>query len=210
MNPGSPAPQAGILDHSRQQGNQDPHQLQARLRPLTTSQRPSAQGNIVKTLIKLQSLGKAQSTLAHVNYRLTYLNRYCNLDNPEEVAKFISLLKVSNAYKDTFVKSYNYNVKFNGLSCSKPVYKSERQIPKIPTTEAINSIIARSSKNYTVIFKILMECGMMLYELSQISRWQHYIFYRFFADDLLFAQRFTPDSFHLQEETHFKTLVLLI
>jgi hypothetical protein len=43
-----------------------------------------------------------------------------------------------------------------------------------------------------------------------ICRWQHHIFYLSFADDLPFAQSFTPGSLPLQEETHFKTLALLI
>ena len=51
LNPGSPAPQAGILD-------------QARLRPLRVVQRPSEiEGKIVNTLIKLQSLGKGNNII---------------------------------------------------------------------------------------------------------------------------------------------------
>ena len=57
MNPGSPAPQAGILD-------------QARLRPLRVVQRPSEiEGKIVNTLIKLQSLGKGNNT---IYYKLNF------------------------------------------------------------------------------------------------------------------------------------------
>ena len=51
LNPGSPAPQAGILD-------------QARLRPLSTRQRPS--GKILTTLIRLKSAGLAESLQAYL------------------------------------------------------------------------------------------------------------------------------------------------
>ena len=154
LNPGSPAPQAGILD-------------QARLRPLTTRQRPSE--GLINTLIKLKSLGKAESTLKAVSYRLSYLSRYCNIDNPDEVAQFIASLKHANSYKDTFVKAYHYYVQLNGLSWKKPIYKWERKIPKIPTTEKINQVIARASRKYATIFRILMETGVMPYELSQTA-----------------------------------------
>ena len=157
MNPGSPAPQAGILD-------------QARLRPLRVVQRPSeTEGKIVSTLIKLQSLGREKGTLEHVSYRLSVLAQHCSLDSPDEVSRFIANQKWANSYKDTFVKAYNNYVKFNNLSWIKPKYKCERKIPKIPTTETVNMVISRASKKYATVFKILMETGIMPYELSQIS-----------------------------------------
>jgi len=126
-------------------------------------------GNIINTLIKLKSSGISESTLKYVAYRLSVLDRNCDLDNTQEVSNFIANMKASNSYKDTFVKSYNYYVVLNGLSWNKPTYKYERKIPKIPTTEAINKMISRASRKYATIFKILMETEVMPYELSQVS-----------------------------------------
>ena len=87
LNPGSPAPQAGILDQTRR-------------RPLETVQRPyfdienvdikksstvqqPCEAKILKTLIKLKALGKSESTLRFVSDRLKYLARHVDLDNPE-------------------------------------------------------------------------------------------------------------------------------
>ena len=156
LNPGSPAPQAGILD-------------QARLRPHSTGHRPFLNGNIIKTLIKLKASGLSESTLEHVSYRLSVLDRNCSLDDPVEVSNFIANMKVANSYKNTFVKSYNYYVVLNGLSWNKPTYKYERKIPRIPTSEAINKMISRASRKYATIFKILMETGVMPFELSQVT-----------------------------------------
>lgn len=78
-------------------------------------------------------------------------------------------MKCSNAYKDTFVKSYHCYVQVNGLKWDKPIYKWQRQIPKIPISEAINKVISRASKKYSIRFKILMETSVMPYELSQVS-----------------------------------------
>ena len=104
-----------------------------------------------------------------MSYRLSVLDRNCNLDDPVEVSNFISNMKAANSYKNTFVKSYNYYVVLNGLSWNKPSYKYERKIPRIPTSEAINKMISRASRKYATIFKILMETGVMPYELSQVS-----------------------------------------
>jgi integrase len=157
LNPGSPAPQAGILD-------------QARLRPHTAVQRPSlADAKILQTLIKLQSLGREKATLKHVSYRLTVLTKHCSLDDPEQVNTFIATQPWSNSYKDTFVKSYSHYVKCHRLQWVKPKYKTERRIPKIPSTESINMVISRSSKKFAVVFKILMETGAMPFELSQVK-----------------------------------------
>jgi integrase len=49
------------------------------------------------------------------------------------------------------------------------VCKYERKIPKIPTSEAINKMISRASRKYATIFKILMETGVMPFELSQVT-----------------------------------------
>jgi len=156
LDPGPPAPQAGILD-------------QARRRPHSAVQRPYVEGRIINTLIRLKNNGKAESTLKHVSYRLTYLARHCDLNNAEEVCRFIAEIHVSNAYRDTFVKSYSYYAKLNGLVWEKPSYKSERKIPKIPSTEALMKVISATPKKYATIFRILMETGLMPYELAHVS-----------------------------------------
>jgi len=66
------------------------------------------------------------------------------------------------------VKAYNHYVKVHGLSWEKPRYKWEQQKPKIPTSQALDTIIERASKQYAVIFKALRETGVMPYELSQV------------------------------------------
>jgi len=157
LNPGSRTPQARILD-------------QTGPRPHSTGPGPLVKGNILKTLIKLKNSGKAESTIFSVSYRLSYLARYVSLEDPEEVKEFIARKKCSNSYKNGLVKAYNYYVKINGLVWDKPKYKWERKIPRIPTTEAIGKVIARASKRYAVIFKILSETGAMPFELHNVNQ----------------------------------------
>ncbi len=124
---------------------------------------------VFQLLLKLKSQGLSENTLKIVAYRLKVLWRNCNLDDPESVNNFIANMKASNSYKKTFVQSYAYYVKFHNLKWNRPNYKWERKIPKIPTKERIMSIISASPKKYATIFKVLMETGVMPYELSKVK-----------------------------------------
>src|SRR3972149_7294136 len=153
--PGSTAWKADVLDQTR---------LRSHLTGLRTFE-----GNIVSVLIKLKGLGKAESTLQSTSRRLSYLGHHCNLDDSLNVAEYIAGLPRANSCKANLVKAYNHYVQMNGLSWEKPKYKWEQQKPKIPTMEALNTIIERASKKYSVIFKTLREIGVMPYELSQVA-----------------------------------------
>ena len=173
MNPGSPAPQAGILDQTRR-------------RPLETVQRPYSdiekldvkksftvqrpyEAKILKTLVKLKALGKSEGTLRFVSDRLKYLARHVDLDNPERVNLFIASKECSESYKETLVKAYVYYARFNGIEYVKPKFRYERALPKVPTKENIMKVISASSFKYATIFRILMETGIMPYELSRMK-----------------------------------------
>jgi integrase len=157
LNPGSPAPQAGILD-------------QARRRPPNTGQRPNTEQDIIKTLLKMQSAGLSEKgTVKAVSYRLRYLAKNTDLTNPEAVKLFISQMKQNDSYKQTMVKAYNYFATTNNIQWIRPKYKWNRKIPLIPTTETVKRIISAASKKYATIFTILDETGLEGHELHTTS-----------------------------------------
>jgi len=124
---------------------------------------------IINVLLKLKSNGLSESTLRTIGYILKELSHHCNLDNPESVKEYIANKKCSNSFKIQMVKTYNYYAVLNGIQWIKPKYRYERKLPKIPTRESIMKIVS-ASKKYAVIFKVLMETGIMPYELSKVSR----------------------------------------
>jgi integrase len=157
LNPGSHAPQACIL-------------VQARRRPLSTVQRPRAfEGKIINTLLKLKSLGKAEKTLTFTSDRLKYLSKFVDLDDAQAVCVFIAAKQCENSYKDSLVKAYVNYAKFNAIEFEKPHFRCERKLPRIPSTEALLKVISASPRKYATIFKILMETGVMPFELSRVS-----------------------------------------
>ena len=173
MNPGSPAPQAGILDQARRLPHmtvQLPkcHGVEGTYKISSPVQRPSFEAKILNTLLKLKSLGKTESTLRFVSDRLKYLSRHVDLDDPEMVNVFIANRECSEAYKETLVKAYVHYARFNNIPYVKPSFHAERRLPKIPTREQIEKVISNSSRKYATIFKILLETGIMPYELSRV------------------------------------------
>lgn len=109
----------------------------------------------------------SEGSLHSVSHRLKYLAKHSNLDSPESVKQFIADKKYANSYKVCLVKAYNYYALTNGLEWVKPKYKAERKLPRIPTKDSIMKVISASSFKYATIFKILMETGVMPYELSK-------------------------------------------
>jgi len=144
---------------------------QTRTPPLYAGTRtyPIVRGKILNVLIKLKNKGLADETLRSYSYRLETLAKYVDLDSPDDVSKFISNTEGRNCYKESFVKAYSHYAKLNGLQWDKPKYKSERKKPRIPTEEAIEKIIARSSQKYATIFRILAETGAMPKELYDVT-----------------------------------------
>jgi integrase len=127
------------------------------------------EARIINTLVKLHNAGLEEDTLKGVSYRLKRLAEQCNLENPDEVCRAIANVQGSNSYKETYVKAYNYYAQINALTWNKPRYKHERKIPKIPTTEAVEKIIARASRKYSIIFRLLSETGAMPNELYKTT-----------------------------------------
>jgi integrase len=157
LNPGSPTPQAGILNQAR------------RLPPSAVS-RPKNEELIINTLLKLKTTGISENSLKSINYRLQYINKYTNLNNPEEVKTFIATMKQANSYKIAIIKAYNYLCVANNLEWIKPKYRTEDKIPLIPTTENVQKIISASTEKYATIFTILAETGLEAHELETVTR----------------------------------------
>jgi len=167
LNPGSPTPQAGILNQSSRMWTNIPHKSEAILRP----QQPTKYEDlIINTLIKAKNEGKAKNTVIAISRRLKQLSRKADLKNPEEVKTAIANSPVCNQSKNKLALAYNWYCKTNGIEWKKPYFKWERKIPLIPTTENITKIISASPPKYATIFTILAETGLEAHELATIQR----------------------------------------
>ena len=110
----------------------------------TTRPTGPASAKIFKTLWDLKKSGCSEDTLKAKGYRLRYLAKHVNLDEPEAVKGYIAnQARWSNSYKQGVAYAYNSYVKANGLEWTLPHFRIEDKLPRIPTEERINLLDLR-------------------------------------------------------------------
>jgi len=142
--------------------------LHARPRPHTLELRTFG-AEILSVMLKLKGAGLSESTIETVGNRLKHLAEHSNLDTPSDVKRFIASKPVANCYKHELAKAYNYYAVCRGIEWTRPKYRFERQVPKIPTTEHLSEIVSRASRKYQVIFRLLATSGSMPIELHRLD-----------------------------------------
>jgi len=169
LNPGSPTPQAGILNQSSLNRTNIPYdsEQEAIRRP----QPPVRyQEQINKTIERAKLENKRPNTINNFNHKLRQLTKVSDLMNPEDVKHAISYSKLSNATKTTFALAYEWFCKTNGLKWEKPKYKWHLGIPIIPTTNQVNKIISASTIRYATIYNLMTATAVEGEELHETHR----------------------------------------
>ena len=136
-----------------------------RIPPPAPQREPTSKGNIINVLFWMKKQGYAESTIRTTARRLKHLSSLCNLDDPERVKEVIASKECSEGYKRNLVNDYLYYLKAHGLSWEKPRYQKGKRLPKVPSKEAIDKIIARATWQKATIFSILRDTGMAPSEL---------------------------------------------
>jgi integrase len=111
----------------------------------------------------------AISTIEAVRKRLNYLAKNCPLREPEVVKVFIAEKTCSNAFKETLVEAYDLYCQANGIVWNKPFYDRYDKLPKIPSEEKLNMIIARSSKIFALILSMMRDLGTRPIEITWLK-----------------------------------------
>ena len=119
LNPGSPTPQAGILNQYRRHRPSTLYsQLQTESEPLAI-RRPQQnfkyKDEILKTIAKAKTEGKADNTLRSFYFRLKQLSKFSDLMKPEDVKQAIAYAKLTNSSKVSFTLAYDWFCKTHGL-----------------------------------------------------------------------------------------------
>ena len=172
MNPGSPTPQAGILNQSSAIRTNIPTNQPNSIAIRRPQPNPKYQSQIDKTIEKAKIEGKAPNTIHNFYCRLRQLSNVSDLDNPDDVKRAILYAKLSNASKTSFVLAYEWYCKTNGLTWQKPKFKWHLGIPIIPTTSQVTKIISASTQRFATIYNLMAETGVEGEELHQTHRSQ--------------------------------------
>jgi len=111
----------------------------------------------------------AESTTKAVGKRLKYLSKYCLLESPELVKGFIGQKGCSPAFKESLVEAYDLYCRANGIAWNKPFYERYDKMPKIPTEEKLNLIIANASRKFALILSMMRDLGTRPIELTWLK-----------------------------------------
>ena len=86
--------------------------------------------------------GYADTTIKAVGKKLRYLQKNCNLQDPEDVKGHIANKQCGNGHKESLIEAYAILMKSINKEWKQPFYKKYDKLPKIPTTEQLNMLIA--------------------------------------------------------------------
>jgi integrase len=113
--------------------------------------------------------GYADSTIKATGKRLRSLERNCNLTKPEEVKGYIANKDCSNAFKETLVETYDFIMKSLNQKWEKPFYERYDKLPKIPTEEKVNMLIAKAKPRMALILSMAKDLGTRPIELTWLK-----------------------------------------
>ncbi len=184
MNPGPPAPQAGvIIRRDRQNTVTQAFESRKLAKPLSVlDDEPIILGfrvildkepayaeynqRILKTLADMAANGRKRHTIKSTANDLRSLNRKTDLMNPEAVKLIIANWRnlngspASEARKHKMVWDYDYFVESNNLTWNRPKYNNDSPPPITPSEEQAGIIMKFApSINALTIFQILLESG---------------------------------------------------
>jgi len=111
----------------------------------------------------------SESTLEKMLRRLKWLAKKVDLSNPGKVKQYILSQKWSNGFKNNLVKVYNHYARYHSFQPLDIWFAEIHKIPKVPTTEQINKIIAHAKPKYALILALMKETGMRPIEISKLT-----------------------------------------
>jgi len=107
---------------------------------------------IQKTLWSIRNLSpNTQRTYAKM---LSWLLKYCDLDDPVGVERYVFGAKLRNKSRLNLFCAYKHYCDVNGVAWVKPRLREEPYHIKIPTKEKIDQIIDYASQKYATIYNI--------------------------------------------------------
>ncbi len=114
--------------------------------------------------------GYSETTITGTAHRLKLLAKKIDINNPESVKEFIVNQSWSPYFKNAVSYAYDKYVKANGLKWKPTIYKLPKKLPRIPTTERINMIIAETRcLKHALSFSIMRDCGIRPIELHRLT-----------------------------------------
>ena len=121
------------------------------------------------TLWHMKKNAYEETTIKATAKRLKHLAKHTDLTDPEAVKTYIATKQCSNAYKESLAEAYNLLIKANNGKWEKPFYKRYDKLPKIPTEEKLNMIIAHAGTRMALFLSMSKDLGTRPIELTWLK-----------------------------------------
>ncbi|UCD39485.1 MAG: site-specific integrase [Candidatus Bathyarchaeota archaeon] len=109
------------------------------------------------------------STIKGTIKRLKHLKRNCLLADPESVKVFVANKQCTNGYKESLVEAYDLFMRSIGQQWRKPFYQRYDKLPKIPTEEKLNMLIANAGTRMALVLSMSKDLGTRPIELTWLK-----------------------------------------
>jgi integrase len=100
---------------------------------------------------------------------LLELSVHADLHNADDVLMYIARKKVKDSFKANLVDFYRHYADFYGIRFFKICYRRDHKVPRVPSEEKINMMIAHASSKYALIYSIIKECGLRPVEVASLT-----------------------------------------
>jgi integrase len=117
----------------------------------------------------MKNEGRADETIKSTSKSLTQISQYADLNNPETVKQYIAQKDVSNAYKKALCQAYDKYAHYYKIQWQMPQYKRNETLPRVPTTENINMLIANARRKLATKLTLSKETGLRPVELQNLK-----------------------------------------
>jgi integrase len=100
---------------------------------------------------------------------LTRLSHLADLNKPEEIRTVLANANWKNSTKNTRTKIYDNYLKWLNIKWEMPIYKTQSEIPFIPTEEQINTLIAGATNKTATLLIFLKETAVRIGEALNVQ-----------------------------------------
>lgn len=117
----------------------------------------------------MHNKGKAQGTIISTKNQLEHIARHANLNIPAEVENFIANKQGSSGYKELLCLAYLKYCQYYKIQWEMPSYQREEKMPKLPTEQQLQKLIAAAGKILALKLWLSKETGIRPIELHNLA-----------------------------------------
>jgi hypothetical protein len=125
---------------------------------------------IINVMLWMKRNAYEDTTIKATAKRLKHLQKNCTLADPEIIKTFVANKKCGNAFKESLIEAYAIYIRSIGQTWNQPFYARYDKLPKIPTEEKINMIIANAGTRMALILSMTKDLGPKPIELTWLKR----------------------------------------